>query len=181
VLSITTTVLGHCFEPLRRNAVRPGDRLYVTGRLGGPSLVLEAWREGREPDPASRARFASPTPRLLEARWLATAGATAAIDVSDGLVADLGHLARASGVRIEMHAERVPRHAGADAVRAMQSGEEYELVAASPVPIDAAAFHARFGLELSEIGVATDGAPDVEVREGTTRVAPPLGHDHFSA
>jgi len=178
--SITTTVLGHCFAPLRRSAVRPGDRLYVTGRLGGPDLAIDAWHAGRMPDAEARARFAAPVPRLREARWLAAAGATAAIDVSDGLVADLGHLARASGVRIEVDAERVPRHPGADAVRAMRGGEEYEIVVGAPAPLDVVAFRARFGVELTEVACAAEGPPGVEVRDAGRRVAPPSGHDHFS-
>src|SRR5690349_14773249 len=102
-LSITTTVLGGAFAPLARNGARPGDKVYVTGRLGAPAAALE--RLGRGEDPGLfRERFAQPHPRLAEARWLAEHGATAAVDVSDGIVADLRHLAAASGVRIELDA-----------------------------------------------------------------------------
>src|SRR5687767_4676519 len=71
VFSITTTVLGTVVQPLSRSGAQPGDRIYVTGRLGGPAAALRALEGGRVPDDVHRSRFASPTPRLDEARWLA--------------------------------------------------------------------------------------------------------------
>ena len=105
-LAITVTVLGSAEHPLRRDAARAGDTLYVTGTLGGPRSALDAWISGREPRADHRARFAHPTARIREARWLTTHGAHAAIDVSDGLVADARHLAIASGVMACIRARR---------------------------------------------------------------------------
>jgi thiamine-monophosphate kinase len=98
VLSLTTTVLGSTARPLPRAGARDGDIIFVTGRLGGPGAALAALLAGERPDAACRARFASPVARIAEARWCAEQGARAAIDISDGLVSDAGHLARASGV-----------------------------------------------------------------------------------
>jgi thiamine-monophosphate kinase len=180
-LSITTTVLGSVFGPLERRAVQPGHRLYVTGRLGASGATLRALLENAEPDPRHREKFARPQPRVAEARWLAGEGAVAAIDVSDGLVADLGHLAAASGVRIELDLDHIPVADGVNPADAAASGEEYELVVSAPVPLDLEAFVAAFRLPLTPIAHAVAGDPGVEVRRKGRRVANPGGHDHFSS
>jgi thiamine-monophosphate kinase len=180
-LSITTTVLGSVYGPLTRDAVKPGHRLYVTGRLGASGAALRALLANAEPNPRHREKFARPQPRLDEARWLAAEGAVAAIDVSDGLVADLGHLAAASGVRIELDLDHIPAAEGVSPKDAAASGEEYELVVSSPEALDLEAFVAAFRLPLTPIAHAVAGDPGVEVRRKGRRVANPGGHDHFSA
>jgi thiamine-monophosphate kinase len=180
-LSITTTVLGSAYGVLTRDAVRPGDRIYVTGRLGGSGATLRALLANAEPNARHREKFARPEPRITEARWLAGAGATAAIDVSDGLIADLGHLAAASGVRIELDLDHIPVTDGVPPKDAAASGEEYELVVAAPEPLDLEAFFAAFRLPLTPIAHAAAGDPGVEVRRKGRRVANPDGHDHFSS
>jgi thiamine-monophosphate kinase len=179
-LSITTTVLGSVYGPLRRDAVSPGDRLYVTGRLGASGAALAALLANEEPDPRHRERFARPEPRIDEARWLAAMGATSAIDVSDGLVADLGHLAAASGVRIDLDLDHIPVAPGVSSKDAAASGEEYEVVISSHEPLDLEAFFAAFRLPLTPIAHAVAGDPGVDVRSKGRRVANPGGHDHFS-
>jgi thiamine-monophosphate kinase len=179
-LSITTTVLGTVYGPLTRDAVKPGDRLYVTGRLGASGAVLRALLANTELNPRHREKFARPEPRVVEARWLAAMGATAAIDVSDGLVADLGHLAAASGVRIEVDLDHIPVADGVTPEDAAASGEEYELVVSAPGPLDLQAFVATFRVPLTPIAHAVAGDPGVEVRRKGRRVANPRGHDHFS-
>ncbi len=181
--SITTTVLGHAAPGvvLRRDAVRSGDTLYVTGRLGGVGAALSALLAGRAPLPEQRERFAHPAARLAEARWLAAGGARAAIDISDGLVADAGHLAAASGVGIDLELGALPLLGGVAPRDALVSGEEYELLVAAPKELDAAAFAARFGQPLTAVGCAVAGHPGaVEVRDAGRRVAAGRGHDHFS-
>jgi thiamine-monophosphate kinase len=126
-LSITSTILGEAFTPLARSGARAGDGLYVTGRLGGPVLALRALQRGDDPG-KHRDRFARPIPRFDEARWLANAGASASIDISDGLAADVGHLAAASGVAIEVCTALIPCADDATVVDALSSGEEYELL-----------------------------------------------------
>jgi thiamine-monophosphate kinase len=178
-LSITTTVLGHAAQPLRRDAVRDGDRLYVTGRLGGPGAALDALVGGRTPATEHRARFVHPVARLAEGQWLAAAGAHAAVDISDGLVSDAAHLASASNVGLEFDLRAVPLVAGAGPRDALVSGEEYELLVAAPA-LDTNAFAARFGVPLTAVGRAVaEHAGQVEVLDEGRRVAGGRGHGHF--
>lgn len=180
-LCLTTTVLGAAFEPLGRGGLCPGDRLYVTGRLGGPGAAVAAWLSERTPDAAHRSRFARPVARLREARWLADRGATAAIDVSDGLAADVDHLAAASGVGADVDLDRLPLIDGVtDVLRAASSGEEYELLIGCPIEIDTAQFERAFGIPLTAIGGATPRDAGITFRRGRQRVAPPSGYDHLS-
>ena len=187
-LSITTTVFGTAFAPLSRGGARAHDRAYVTGTLGAPGAALRRLLAG---DGAGeyRAAFARPVPRLAEARWLANAGASAAIDISDSLLADAGHLAAASGVRIEIDAACVPLVRGVELERALRSGEEYELLVTSRAGFDTAAFHQRFGIPLTEIGriverppgtVGVGGVGDLVGLRGA-HIAGDSGYDHFSS
>ena len=179
-LAITITVLGSTAAPMRRDGAHPGDILWVTGQLGGPALAIAAWNEGRQPTPEARARFARPVPRIREAQWLARAGASAGIDISDGLGGDAAHLAAASGVRIAIDADALPRAPGADVSTAQRSGEEYELLVTTRSPLDAAAFQREFNLSLTRLGTVEQGDPGVDLLIGGERVASPTGYDHFS-
>jgi thiamine-monophosphate kinase len=178
-LSITTTVLGSAFRPLTRAGARAGDFVYVTGALGGPGAAVARLANGESADP-HRGRFAHPGPRLREARWLADHGATAAIDVSDGLVADLRHVAAASSVGITLDAARIPCVDGVRVHEALMSGEEYELVVTTPARLDTGAFEHLFAASLTEIGAVSAIRPG-EVRVIGARVAGVSGHDHFSS
>lgn len=179
-LSLTTTVLGATPAPLLRSGARPGDLVYVTGRLGGAGAAVRALSEGRPLPEEWRRRFAHPVPRVPEGRWLAEHGATAAVDVSDGLAADLGHLAAASRADVELDVERVPRVDGVGPEEAVRSGEEYELALTAPAALDERAFAERFGVPLTCVGRVREGVGEVVLRRGGARVAPPAGHDHFS-
>jgi thiamine-monophosphate kinase len=174
------TVLGTAAQPLTRAGARPGDRVYVTGTLGGPWTALRRWERGETPDAASRARFARPEARVREARWLAARGMSAAVDVSDGLVADLGHIAAASGTRLTIDLDRVPRWPGISAIDAGASGEEYELAFTAPVTIDAVAFAREFALPVTQIGTVAAGPPGIDALVEGRRVDPIPGYDHFS-
>lgn len=180
VLGITTTALGSAMTPLTRSGARPGDLVYVTGTLGGPGAALRAFRAGQEPGAALRARFAHPSARISEARWLAAHGAIAGIDISDGLSSDAMHLAAANAVSIEIQVERIPAIAGASEDDALAGGEEYELLVASRAPLPDQAFASRFGIPLTAIGRVTEGPPDVAFSRAGRRVAAPSGYDHFS-
>src|ERR1700682_6479833 len=109
ILSLTITALGSVAQPLSRAGATAGPRVYGTGRLGGPAAALRAWLSGKEPSERDRARFANPVPRIDAAIGLAERGATSAIDVSDGLIADIAHVAAASKVLIEIDLARIPR------------------------------------------------------------------------
>jgi thiamine-monophosphate kinase len=177
-LSLTITALGTVEHPLSRAGAKLGQRVYVTGRLGGPAAALRAWRAGREPGEWDRARFANPVPRIEPAIGLAARGATSAIDISDGLVADAGHIAAASKVRIEIDLERIPNAAGVSPSDAASSGEEYEIVVTAP-EIDTHTYRDEFGLELTEIGRVVAGSVGVALLDNGNPVAAPPGYDHF--
>lgn len=178
-LGLTLTVVGSTARPILRRGAIPGDGLWVTGVLGGPRRALHAWAAGGTPSSADRARFAAPSPRLLEGRWLAQAGAHAMIDISDGLSADAGHLAAASGVRCELWAESLPVVSGGTAQEAFASGEEYELLVAMPAEFDGTAFAQAFPLPLTRVGIVC-AVTDAAEKPATVRVDLPAGHDHFS-
>jgi thiamine-monophosphate kinase len=183
-LALAVTVLGHAARPLTRSGAKAGDTLYVTGALGGPGAALTAWLTGDVPSVAARTRFAHPEARIAAGQWLAAHGATAAIDLSDGLGGDARHLAFASGLRCVIDAEAVPRLAGVSARDVIASGEEYELLVAAP-SLDAAAFRAAHaGLALTQIGrfeplAAGETAEAVLDSQGTRTPLLPA-HDHFA-
>lgn len=181
-LMASVTVLGAARTPARRDAVSPGDIVYVTGLLGGPATALRALQAGREPDPVHRARFAGPRARIREATALARQGATAMIDISDGLASELGHLAVASGVELRIDVARIPILRGCTLEDAARGGEEYELVVVAPHELDVDAFAREFALPLSEIGRARRAErPGVRASLDGTLVDLGAGHDHFSA
>ena len=141
-------------QAVTRAGAKPGDRIYVTGTIGDAGLGL-AVHEGRyRPDPALAEalleRYRLPEPRLACAGALRR-HARAAIDVSDGLIADARHIAETSGVSLSVDLERTPLSEGARAWLADQpdettarlslarSGDDYELIAAV-APGDAGAF-----------------------------------------
>jgi thiamine-monophosphate kinase len=181
-LSLTVTVLGHAARALGRNGVRAGDLLYVTGLLGGPESALSSWETGDTPRVDYRARFAQPTPRIQEALWLAAHGATAAIDISDGLLADAGHLAAASAVDVHIELDAIPVMTSVSPADAARSGEEYELAVTSTAAFDEHAFAREFGVPLTRVGIALPpgGAPRARLRSHGAFVDLPAGHDHFS-
>jgi thiamine-monophosphate kinase len=190
---VTLTVVGATRQPVQRRGAKVGDALWVTGALGGPKRALDAWERGAIPSDSDRARFAGPLPRLREGAWLAAVGAHAMLDVSDGVFADAGHLAAASGVCCTLWPEAIPRVEGGSEDDALASGEEYELLVATDPDLDAHGFARRFGVPLTRIGrveaVPEGGAPGVRLaaREASpdsgdapARVDLPAGHDHFS-
>ena len=177
-LSLTITALGTAARPLTRSGAKAGQLVYVTGRLGGPAAAVRAWLAGRQPTDDERGRFACPVPRIDAAIALSERGASSGIDISDGLAADLAHIAAASNVGIELDAQRVPRFDGVSAAQAIASGEEYELVVTAPL-MDTEKFSAEFGLDLTEIGRVVAGSPGVILLENGQRIDAPPGFDHF--
>jgi thiamine-monophosphate kinase len=177
-LSLTITALGTVHKPLSRAGARVGQHVYVTGALGGPAAAVRAWRAGKEPSERDRARFASPVPRIDAAIALAEQGASSAIDVSDGLVGDVGHIAAASKVHVEIDAEKIPCVPGVTSLQAAAAGEEYEIVVTSN-DIDVVRFREEVGLELTEIGRVVAGAPGVTLLQDGTPIKTPRGFDHF--
>lgn len=179
-LSLTITVIGSATSPLFRSGALVGDDVYVTGALGGPAAALRALNSGADVMAAHRTRFASPVPRLREARWLAEHGARAAIDVSDGLLADAAHIARASGVTIALDTSAIPCLAGITSTDAMTSGEEYELLVAMPAEagLDTAAFEKAFAIPVTRIGTVVPQQDEPVVLDGSPSRG--RGHDHLA-
>lgn len=127
-LTLTVTAFGSATAPVRRSGARPGDRVFVTGPVGDGQFGLKAVR-GELDAPRLAERYWLPTPRFGAAE-----GATAAADISDGLIADLGHICHASGVGAVIDLEAVPLSPevaalGAGArLEALTGGDDYELV-----------------------------------------------------
>jgi thiamine-monophosphate kinase len=113
-----------------RQGARPGDAVLVTGALGGSAAGLRRGREGAALDDDLVLRHRRPAARLAEGEAAAICGATAMLDVSDGLARDVRRLARASGVGISL--ELVPVEDGATLDEALGGGEDYELVFTHP-------------------------------------------------
>jgi thiamine-monophosphate kinase len=182
-LALAITVLGHSTRPLSRAGARAGDTLYVTGALGSPGAALSAWESGATPTPAARERFVRPMARIAAGEWLASHGATAAIDLSDGLAGDVAHLAHASCVHCVLDLDAIPCVAGVDVGAALASGEEYELLIAAPA-LDTQAFAAAMGgLTLTAVGRVerASGAADVTAERAGRPAALPRAHDHFAS
>ncbi len=178
VLSLTFSVIGTARDVMCRTAARSGDRVYVTGRLGGPWSALQDLQAGHAPADLARRRFARPVARIREAIWLSEHGATAAVDVSDGLAADLGHVAAASRVTITVDLEKLPVIEGVSPIDAARSGEEYEIAVTSQGELNVTEFESKFLLGLTVIGEVTAGDAEVRVMHHGARVEAPPGYLH---
>lgn len=167
-LSITVQVQGAAAQgmALRRDGARPGDALWVTGCPGLAALGLRHLLAGAREDDPRCAAFLCPEPRLGFGRALAGL-ATAAIDVSDGLLADAGHLAERSGCGVEIEASLLPRGDALAALAAedalglvLTGGDDYELCFTAPASAGAriAALAAHHGLPCTRIGTVVAGS-----------------------
>jgi thiamine-monophosphate kinase len=148
-LNICITVLGEVpladgrTSALLRSGARPGDDIYVSGRLGEARMALAAMRGQIQLPPdvlaAARARLERPTPRVALGQALRGI-ASAAIDVSDGLLGDLGHVLKASKLGATVHTDLALNGLGTPALRAlpqamafvMAGGDDYELAFTAP-------------------------------------------------
>lgn len=198
VISVALLGLAGAVGPVLRSGARPGDDLYVSGSPGESALGLRLLEAGEDTgDPARRTlaqRHLRPEPRLALGAALGDAGlATALIDVSDGLLQDLGHVLRASGVGAEVWAERLPVSpdlAGVAAALGMDplplvlaGGEDYELLFTAPPRRRARIFEAARGAgpRVRRIGRVRE-TQGLSLTRGGAPLAMPgaLGFDHFS-
>ncbi|WP_372717174.1 thiamine-phosphate kinase [Immundisolibacter sp.] len=190
-LTVTVTALG--FVPqgqaLRRGGAQVDDAVYVSGEVGAAGLAVRARRGSLELPPllATHAaqRLDYPQPRV--ALGLALRGlASAAIDISDGLLADLGHLCLASGVGARLDAARLPLPAGALQLSSCEAlisaGDDYELCFTVPPDHESAlAAAARtVGCPIACVG-HIEATPGVRLigADGVARLPVLAGHDHF--
>lgn len=118
-------------KALLRSGARAGDRIYVTGELGGSAAALMQLRAGKKLTPRQKATHFYPTPRLDVGRALRRL-ATACIDLSDGLSTDLSHICEESGAGAIVNASSVPVARGATLELALHGGEDYELLFTAP-------------------------------------------------
>ncbi len=197
-LTVTVTALGLVPRgmALTRSGARLGDAVFVTGTLGDAAGALELLRHreagtGDRPDafPALLARLNRPAPRL--AAGLALRGiASACIDVSDGLLADLGRLCNASGVGAEIAADALPVSpqlasscdAGTCRMLALSGGDDYELCFTAPATrtVEIDALLADAGCAATRIGrIVTGASVHVQDARGNPIDTPRAGWEHF--
>lgn len=200
-LAIDITALGTVAREriIRRAGARPGDHLLVTGTLGAAAAGL--WAQDH-PDAAAAmpadllqaalaAQYA-PEPRVAVGQALARYGVTAALDISDGLAADVSHLGAASGVGVEIDAARLPIAPAAWAAEplagraaldlALFGGEDYELLLTVPAERagDAlAGLMQETGVPICDIGTIVVEQTIKVRRHATTAVLTPTGWDHL--
>jgi thiamine-monophosphate kinase len=202
---VSVTAVGEVApgQAVTRAGARPGDAIVVTGSLGAAAGGLAVSRASQtvastvlsQPDGRTLLEaLARPVARVGEGQTLAAEGATAMMDLSDGLAKDLGRLCASShvGARVELRTIPVaPALAeaadalGVDALGlAIGGGEDYELLASLPperVDAAAAALRERFGVSLTVVGAIVEGEDVVAVTgEGEERPLAPSGWDHFA-
>jgi thiamine-monophosphate kinase len=187
-LSITITLIAAAPRRLiTRRGAAAGDSVYVTGTLGDAAVGVRRLRRGATSGHAVQ-RYREPTPRLNAGRLLAESGvASAMIDVSDGLLQDLGHICDQSGVGAEIDAERVPlsaayrRECGDDLSPALAGGEDYELLFTVPARRRPALerLRPRLRCPVTEIGEMTTSRRQRIIGRGLAGLKA-AGYDHFS-
>lgn len=193
-LVVAVTVIGEqCPERvIRRKGARPGDLIFVTGTLGDSALGLRLLRNG-ERSGAAVQKHLDPAPRVREGLRLAEAGlATAMIDVSDGLLADLGHILKISGVGARVELAKLPLSAAFAAYRhepgadpfllPLTGGEDYELLFTVP-PGKSELVMATLdplGMRVTMLGEITAAGLLVIGADGSNYPVTGRGYNHFS-
>ncbi len=195
-LAITVTALGEIpvGKALRRDQARAGEELWVSGQLGSAALALRHLRgdvrlKGKELD-ACMARLETPTPRVELGRELLDI-ATSAIDISDGLVADAGHICARSSVGLDIGYEDIPsipevaRLKGDRLIREalLAGGDDYELLFTVPAgkSLQLDSISARLGLALTRIGRVVPGEGVRVLDESGGVIAVDIGgYEHFA-
>lgn len=171
-------------QAILRSGTRPGDRIFVTGELGGSAAAVRQMEKAKV-NPRDYLRHFYPEPRIEVGRVLREKKlASAMIDTSDGLSTDLSHICEESGVGAEIDAAAVPRARVGRSLRlvdldpALHGGEDYELLFTAqagkmiPNKID--------GVAVTEIGRITPGKTiRIRSEQGKFKILQPLGWEHF--
>ena len=192
-ISVTATGRVPQAQMVTRSGARPGDLIFVSGTLGDSAYALHELQLGRMPEPFFATRHFDPTARTRLGRELSAAGlASAMIDLSDGLLADLGHILDASRAGAEVDLEHLPLSASFRAVLekdaelielALSGGEDYELLfTAPPAARERILALARPDCDIREVGRITAAAGDLHVKDGQgdLRHITGTGFSHFS-
>ena len=171
---------------IRRSGARPGDRIYVTGSLGGAAATLKLLFSRRKLQHRDYLQHFHPLPRVEVGKWLREQKlASAMIDISDGLSTDLSHICQESGVGAEILADAIPLSKigrlgkPVDLASALHGGDDYELLFTAPrakrIPATIA------GVPVSEIGLIRRGRNILLVDEANRRsTLKPAGWQHFA-
>jgi thiamine-monophosphate kinase len=173
-------------QSIRRSGARAGDRIYVTGELGGSAATLDLLFSGRKLRPADFPRHFRPIPRIEIGRLLRSKGlASAMIDTSDGLSTDLAHICEESGVGAEIDTDRLPLAEIGRPARpvnlnfALHGGEDYELLFTAPknkrIPGSIG------GVRITEIGKIRRSPKIHLTKAGRRSILKPLGWQHFKS
>jgi len=198
VIFIDVSVIGRTGNPrgeyLSRSSAQPGDSIAVTGWLGTAAAGLEMLSLKLKPDKAVRAclqqAFARPEPRLAEGRLCVDLGVKTGMDISDGLLADLGHICQSSGVGAVIKTNNIPIKTEVRAAfgamsleMALSGGEDYQLlITARPAVMDKVIRESSY--PVSVIGeIVADKAGQIAVIDETGRRLPvaATGWDHFKS
>lgn len=197
LLVISITVLGGTSGPfdriLTRSAARPGDKVAVTGTLGGSAAGLEMLTKqlkfAKKEAAILKEAFTKPWPRVAEGQALVEQGVKAAIDISDGLLSDLGHICEMSRVSARIETELVPLHPAVTANfgdrglgLALGGGEDYELLFTAPAGV-IAQVRAAVSCPVTLIGEITAGeSGEITLLNGRGNLVEPpqKGWEHFS-
>jgi thiamine-monophosphate kinase len=180
LLIISPTVIGTVEKDkmLTRSGAVPGDQIAVTGYLGSSAAGLRMLKEGYELDREAALVVSEahlrPCPRVSEGRLLGENGVKAAIDISDGLIADLAHICRASGVGARVRLPDIPIHPavkvafGQAAIDlALSGGEDYQLLFTAPGGV-IERVKQRLSTPVTIIGEITSGKPGEVILLGET-------------
>ncbi|WP_456415934.1 thiamine-phosphate kinase [Thiolapillus sp.] len=186
-LSISVQLTGflEADHAMLRSNARPGDLVYVTGALGDAALALRLLRAGEDPG-ALRQRLETPQPRVTEGRALAAAGVRCCIDLSDGLVGDLGHVCQRSQCAARIQVDRLPLspamashvRATGDLDLALAGGDDYELC--FTLPAAARQRVEKLPFPCTCIGEMLPGQGVTLVREDGGSLPLPSAWEHFS-
>ncbi len=194
-LIISVTVLGQQLPEriIRRSGAAEGDMVFVTGTVGDSALGLDMLKRGEREGPATE-KHLDPRPRVHEGIELAKAGIpTAMIDISDGLLADLGHVLRCSGVGARLELNKIPLSSfflekcsplsDESLSLALAGGEDYELLFTAPGSrkVEVLKIFERLGTPVTAVGaIAAGGGLSIITGDGAEYVISKRGFNHFT-
>jgi thiamine-monophosphate kinase len=195
-LYIDVQITGRTESPdglvLARSAAQPGDLIAVTGWLGSAAAGLRILKEKLALDSTTteylKKAFTHPEPRLTEGRFLLQNGVSCAIDISDGLIADLGHICQTSGVGAEIDTDKLPIRPevntafGDKAIDlALAGGEDYQLLFTTPPSVmETVQKECSYPVAvIGEIKTGTPGQIIITDKSGRRSLPASAGWDHF--